>query len=321
MRKIKSSHLFRCLLIGMSLIYISSGEGMAQDSTAATKVATVVVQDTTTTATPAAATKRSYVKNTFEGNFLIDNQTVMVPIKGTFEFDIQHRFGTVNNGISDLYGIFAGATMRLGISYAPIKNIQVGFGATNDRMQVDWNLKYALLRQTKDGSIPVSVTYFGNIVMDTRKKDATTLFVSASDRLSFFNQIIVARKICEKLSVQAGLSLSHFNNVPAYIDASGKQQRQMKNDHLAVSVGGRYKITPKTAIIVNYDQPLTQHPMNNPHPNMSFGLEMATSGHTFQVFAGNYSYLLPQNNNLLNQNDFTKGQFLIGFNITRLWNF
>lgn len=306
MRKIISSPLHRCLLMGMALIFIGTGEGRAQDSTAAA---------------PPVAKKRSYVKNTFEGNFLIDNQTVMVPIKGTLEFDIQHRFGTVNNGISDLYGIFSGATMRLGMSYVPIKNLQVGFGACNDRMQVDLNLKYALLRQTKDGVIPVSVTYFGNVVMDTRKKDATTLFVSTSDRLSFFNQLIVARKICEKLSVQAGLSLSHFNNVPAYTDANGKQQHAMKNDHLAFSAGGRYKITPKTAIIVNYDQPITQHPMDNPHPNMSFGLEMATSGHTFQVFAGNYSYLLPQHNNVFNQNDFTKGQFLIGFNITRLWNF
>jgi hypothetical protein len=72
---------------------------------------------------------------------------------------------------------------------------------------------------------------------------------------------------------------------------------------------------------MNYDQPLTTHPIGNPHPNISFGLEMNTSGHAFEVFAGNYRYILPQNNNLFNQNDFTKGQFVIGFNITRLWNF
>jgi hypothetical protein len=297
----------------------------AQDST----VTATVAADTTGTALtggktdvlPPAVKKRSFVKNTFDGNYLIDNQTVMVPIKGTFEFDIQHRFGTVNNGISDLYGVFGGATMRLGFSYVLFKNLQLGFGASNDRMQIDWNLKYALLRQTKDGSMPVSVTYFGNAVMDTRKRDATTLFVSTSDRFTYFNQILVARKFSDKLSVQAGISLSHFNNVPAYTDANGKQQSTMKNDHFAFTAGGRYKITPKTAIIINYDQPLTQHPMNNPHPNLSGGLEMATSGHTFQVFAGNYSSILPQNNNVLNQNDFTKGQFLIGFNITRLWNF
>ena len=307
MRNIKLLFLFRCSCLLAALNLTGFMETHAQDSAKMVKDSVVKL--------------KSFVKNTFEGNFLIDNQSVMVPIKGTFEFDIQHRFGTVNNGISDLYGVFSGATMRLGFSYVPIKNLQVGFGACNDRMQIDGNVKYALLRQTKDESIPVSITFFGNIVMDTRKKDATTLFVTTGDRLSFFDQVIIARKISDKLSIQVSPSISHFNNVPAYTDASGKILAQMKNDHFAIAFGGRYKITPKTAIIANYDQPLTQHPMDNPHPNISFGLEMSTSGHTFQVFAGNYSYILPQNNNMYNQNDYTKGQFLIGFNITRLWNF
>ena len=304
---IKTSSWLRCICLLLALDVLATGNIKAQDSTVA--------------APEPVVKKKSYTKNTFEGNYLIDNQTVMVPVKGTFEFDIQHRFGTVNNGISDLFGIFASATMRLGFSYTVIKDLQLGFGAVNDRMQVDWNVKYAVLKQTKDGSMPVSVTYFGNAVMDTRKKDPTTLFVTTSDRFCFFNQVIIARKISTKLSVQVSPSFSHFNNVPAYADENGKIHAQMKNDHLAIAVGGRYKITPKTSVIVNYDQPLTQHPMNNPHPNISLGLEMSTSGHQFQVFAGNYNAILPQNNNFLNQNDFTKGEFLIGFNITRLWNF
>lgn len=278
-----------------------------------------VVADSTAPAV--AGKKKSFVKNTFEGNYLIDNQSVMVPVKGTFEFDIQHRFATWENGFTDLFGMFGGATMRLGFSYVPIKNLQIGFGASNEKMLLNANVKYALLRQTKDGSMPVSITYLGDVMADPRKKDNTTLFVTTSDRFSFFNQIIIARKISEKLSVQVSPSLTHFNNLEGYIDAAGKVQPKMKSDHFAIAFSGRYKITPKTAIIVNYDQPLTQHPMDNPHPNISFGLEMATSGHQFQVFAGNYGAILPQTNNMFNQNDFTKNQFLIGFNITRLWNF
>ncbi len=283
----------------------SLGSLMAQDSTAPAPV----------------VKKKSFVKNTFEGNFLIDNQTVMVPIKGTFEFDIQHRFGTVNNGFKDLFGVFATANTRIGFSYTFMKDVQLGFGAINDKMQVDWNLKVALLKQTKDGKMPVSVTYYGNALMDTRAKDATTPFVSTSDRFSFFNQIIIARKISESFSVQVAPSLSHFNNLEGYIDANGKVQPKWNNNHFAIAFSGRYKISPKTAIILNYDQPLTQHPTNNPHPNISFGMEFKSSGHDFEVFASNYGYVLQQNNNLYNQNDFTKGQFLIGFNISRLWNF
>jgi hypothetical protein len=95
----------------------------------------------------------------------------------------------------------------------------------------------------------------------------------------------------------------------------------LNNAHMALSFSGRYKLSGSMSLMANYDQPLTQHPMNNPHPNISFGIDMKTSGHEFQVFAGNYGFILPQNNNLYNQNDYTRGQFLIGFNISRLWNF
>jgi len=75
------------------------------------------------------------------------------------------------------------------------------------------------------------------------------------------------------------------------------------------------------AIIANYDQPITKHKSGNPFPNLALGLELSTSAHAFQFFFGNYYNLSPQQNNMYNRNDFTEGEFLIGFNITRLWNY
>ena len=290
----------------MLVLVLGVNELMAQDSTQAT--APVVK-------------KKSYVKNTFDGNFIIDNQTVMVPIKGTFEFDIQHRFGTVEHGWKDLAGLFASANMLLGFSYVPIKDLQVGFGATNDRMQVDGNLKYALLKQTKSNKMPVSVTLFANSVMDTRAKNSSLPIINLQDRMSFFSQLIIARKINESISLQVGPSLSYLNNVEAYYDDNKVIQPKTNNAHLAISAAGKFKLTEGLSLIANYDQPITQHPMNNPNPNISLGLDMKTSGHDFQIFVGNYGYILPQNNNVYNHNDFSKSQFLIGFNISRLWNF
>jgi hypothetical protein len=290
----------------MLVLVLSINSLMAQDSTQAT--APVVK-------------KKSYVKNTFEGNYIIDNQTVMVPIKGTFEFDIQHRFGTIEHGWKDLGGLFASAYMLLGFSYVPVKDLQVGFGSTNDRMQVDGNVKYALLKQTKNNKMPVSVTFFANSVMDTRAKSSSLPIVNLQDRFSFFSQLIIARKITESFSVQVAPSYSYFNNVEGYYDDKKVIQAKTNNGHIAVSVAGKYKLTEGLSLIANYDQPITQHPMNNPNPNISMGLDMKTSGHDFQIFVGNYGYILPQNNNVYNHNDFSKSQFLIGFNISRLWNF
>ena len=257
------------------------------------------------------------VKNTFGSILIMDNQSVMVPIKGTLEMAIQHRFGTVDNGRKDLYGIFAPSNIRIGLSYSPLNKLLVGAGMTKERMQVDLFGKYSLFVQTP-GIIPVSVTYFSNVVIDARDKSN---FLNAVDRYSFFNQLIIARKISEKFSAQVAPSFTWYNNVAAYVDSKGNIQEEMHNYHFAVSVAGRYKISEKSAITAGYDQPLTQHPTNNPHPNICFGFETTTSSHAFQVFASNYYGIVPQSNNMFNQNDYTKGQFVIGFNITHLWNF
>jgi hypothetical protein len=280
MKKIKNMQflfLKRCCFAFILLLFINTGSVLAQDSTAAP-----------------APKKIKPVKNTFGSVWLIDNQTVMVSMKGTLEFDIHHRFGIVNNGAKDLWGFFAPSNM-----------------------QIDVNAKYALLQQTP-GKMPVSITWFGNVVIDSRNKSN---FREGVHRLSYFNQLMIARKITEKFSAQVAPSFSWFNNVEAYVDSKGNIQKKMKNGHLAISVLGRYKISDRTAVIAGYDQPLTQHATNNPHPNICFGLETTTSSHAFQVFAGNYYGIVPQSNNMYNQNDYRDGQFVIGFNMTRLWNF
>lgn len=281
----------------------------------------VNAQEATTDSTQEAAAKKKPVKNTFESNWIQDNQSVMVPIKGTLEMDMLHRFGTVNNGYKDFIGIYAPANIRIGFSYVIIENLQAGFGFTKERLQWDFNAKYAILKQTKSWSIPVSVTYFVNTVIDTRPK---SLFVTTGDRFSYFHQLLIASKITDRFSIQVAPSISHYNNVEGVLDENGVIQRNMLNDHFAIAFMGRYKISSKMNLMVNYDQPLTTHPglleNTNPNPNISFGIELVTSSHAFQIFMGNYHGITPQSNNYFNHNDYAKGEFLIGFNITRLWN-
>jgi hypothetical protein len=254
------------------------------------------------------------VGNTFESIWMIDNQTVQVPMKNVLEFDILHRFGTVQNGLKDLMGLYAPSNIRIGMGYTPVNNLMVGFGFTKDRQLIDVSMKYALLKQGKYNS-PVSVTYYGDAAMDTREKEN---FVNDVDRYSFFNQIMMARKFTRDFSAQVSLNHSHFNNVEGYVNSKGEIARMMKNDHFSFSLLGRYKVSDAFAFIGNYDQPLTQHITNNPNPNLSLGVEIATPLHTFQVFLGNYRWMVPQYNNMLNKNNPADGAFLIGFNVTRL---
>ena len=293
-------HIYIRFLVKFFLLVCLGGNVYAQDSTDAP-----------------VPRKVKPVKNTFGSIWVIDNQTVMVPIKGTLEFDIQHRFGTINNGSKDLYGFFAPSNIRLGINYAPIKKLFVGVGITKERMQIDFNAKYSIVQQTP-GKMPVSICYFGNVVLDDRNKSN---FSNAVDRYSYFNQLIIARKITEKFSAQVAPTFSWFNNVEAYVNSKGEIKNKMYNYHFSLTVLGRYKITEKSAVLAGYDQPFTHHPTNNPHPNVCFGFETTTSSHAFQIFLTNFGGIVPQSNNMFNQNDYRNGEFVIGFNITRLWNY
>lgn len=257
------------------------------------------------------------VRAMFESPYLIDNQSVEVNQAKTLEFVMQHRFGVVEEGLSDIFGIYGPANIRLGISYAPIKNLSLGFGTTKKNKYQDFNLKYAIFQQTRSGSFPVSITYYGNLAIDSRKKE---IFINSTDRFSYFHQLIIARKITPALSIQVAPSLSHYNAVNGYVEGNSIKG-QMDNDHIAVSLAGRLKISAQSSIIFDYDQPITDHFTNNPHPNLALGFEIATSSHAFQFFLGNYSGIVPQENNVFNLNDYELGKFLIGFNITRNWNF
>jgi hypothetical protein len=306
------------------LLFLLNSNGIAQDDSAAAakKIPSPVM------------VMQKPVKNTFQSVWIIDDQTVMVPVKGTFEMDIQHRFGTVQNGYKDLWGIYSSSDIRLGFSYAPINNLYLSFGITKINMLWDGSAKYAILKQTKN-KYPVSVTYYGNIAYKSIEDPGNVLFTYNTQRWSFFNELIIARKVTDKFSVQVAASVSHQNSVPGYYTKSDTVNvvfKEQKFDLFAISVCARYKLTQATSFIIDYDQPLTAFATNNPHPNLAFGFEFNTSGHTFQVFAGNYPLLNPQQNSLYNTNNpfgFTQtggtkvpgGQFGIGFNITRLWNF
>ncbi len=322
----------RPLISGVCLavaLFILANAGYAQqDSTAK-----AAHHDSTAAVAPEAPAKPRPVKNTFQTGQIIDAQTVMVAVKGTLEADIQHRFGSVQNGSEDLWGIYGIANIRFGFLYTPIDNLEIGFGLAKVNMLMDGSAKYAIFKQTPN-KFPVSLTYYGNIAVKTIANPDNVLFKYNSERWTFYNELMIARKINDKLSVQIGFSMSHQNSVPGYYtksDTSNVVFMEQKFNMYSFSFCARYKLTPGTSFIFDYDQPLTSFATDNPHPNFAFGLEFNTSGHTFQLFAGNYTLLNPQQNSLYNANNpfgYTDngvkvpgGQFQIGFNISRLWNF
>ncbi len=250
---------------------------------------------------------------TFGTSTLIDNQTVATPFKGSLELLIQHRFSLIEN-VHNLFGIYGAANTRMGLSYGVNDRLMVGAGTTKDYKLQDIQWKYLILQQTEDNKMPVSVSYYGNIVADLQKEEVFGPAASYKEmhRLSYFTQLIVARKINEKFSVQIAPSMAYFNSVPVYSDTTG-----YKNMNFGISAGARANLFGSHSLLLEYDQLLTKQDLDDqPKPNLSLGWEINSATHTFQIFAANYSQIINQRNLVFNNNDFSKGDFLVGFNIT-----
>lgn len=250
---------------------------------------------------------------TFGTSTLVDNQTVATPFKGSLELQIQHRFSLIEN-VHNLFGIYGAANTRMGLSYGVTDRLMVGAGTTKDYKLQDIQWKYLILQQTEDNKMPVSVSYYGNIVADLQKEEVFGPAASYKEmhRLSYFTQLIVARKINDMFSVQVAPSMAYFNSVPVYSDTTG-----YKNMNFGISAGARANLFGSHSLILEYDQLLTKQDLDDqPKPNLSLGWEINSATHTFQIFAANYSQIISQRNLVFNKNDFAKGDFLIGFNIT-----
>jgi Membrane bound beta barrel domain (DUF5777) len=253
------------------------------------------------------------VRFTFETGTLIDNQTVATPYKGGLELQIHHRFSLIEN-YHNLFGIYGAANTRLGLNYGITDRLMVGAGTTKDYKLQDLQWKYLILRQTEDNSMPVSLSYYGNIVLDLQRKEAFGPVERYRDihRLSYFNQLIVARKFNDVFSFQIAPSVIYINAVPQYTN-----ELRYKNLNFGLSAGAKATIVGSQSIIIEYDQLLTKQDLEDqPKPNISLGWEIGTATHAFQVFVANYSQIINQRNLVFNTNNFGDGEFLVGFNIT-----
>lgn len=275
----------KSLIILLVLGFVAYGNTFAQDSTAVTK-------------------DNRPVRAPFLTNILIDNPTVVSPFKGSLNLVINHRFGSMENGIKDLFGIYGGANTRLALQYGITDKLMIGIGTTQNYQLQDVEWKYAILQQTRSNSMPVSLSYYGNMVIDARSEDnfgpeESYKFIH---RLSYFTELIISRKFSEVFTFQVAPEFAYYNGV----------KQEFNNVNYGVSFGGRAKVWGEKSIIVEYDQPLNKQDAFDHKPNLGVGFELGTATHAFQVFVSNYQDIVYQRNLAYNENS----KLHVGFNIT-----
>ena len=258
----------------------------------------------------AANKTRTYVSGTFKATHIINTQTIESPAQNNLNFVIQHRFGQLNSGSYNFFGL-DNATLRLGLDYGITDRLAVGIGRSSYLKTFDGYIKYKLLRQTENGGMPVSVSLLGSVQDYTQDMPEET-YLNTKYRTGYATEVLIARKFSRMFSFQVTPAWLHYNLVPTVKD---------KNDVFAVGLGGRMKITNRMSIDAEYDVvPTNQVVSTTVHNSFSLGWDIETGGHVFQLVFSNSQSMLETQYLTQTTGTWGKGDIYFGFNISRNFN-
>lgn len=269
----------------------------------------------------AKESKTQYVTGAFKATTVINLQSLEKKATGALEFRISHRFGPLNGGPYQIFGLDQ-ATMRLSLEYGINRFLNAGVGRSTYEKTFDFYLKSAVLRQQQGArNIPFSLLYYVSMAVNGLKWEDPARENYFSSRLSFVHQIIIGSKVSRNFSAQLSPTLVHKNLLPTYRDQNGSGVFGLNNTY-ALGMGGRMKITKSTAVTAEYiyrfppqnKSALTWLPFYNA---LSFGVDIETGGHVFQLHVSNSSHMFDRAVITETGKSWSDGGIHFGFNITR----
>jgi hypothetical protein len=258
-----------------------------------------------------SATKQViYVTGAFKATQIINTPTIEAPARKSLQFMIMHRFGKLNDGLYELFGL-DNADIRFALDYGISDRLAIGIGRSSHEKVYDGSLKYKLLRQREHG-MPLSASIYG-IIANTTLKYEDKPYLNATYRTMFTTQLLLARKMTSRLSLQLTPAWLHFNLVPTKED---------QNDVFAVGIGGRMKVSKRMSINAEYNYlPPDQLVSTDIHNSISAGLDLETGGHVFQLVFTNSVGMIAPYYLAKTEGTWGNGNIYFGFNITRIFNF
>ena len=254
------------------------------------------------------AKETTVVSATFKGTRLMNGHSVETRKKGVFEFLISHRFGRINSGTYDLFGLDQ-SNIRFGFEKALTDNFTIALGRNSFEKTYDGYLKYKLLQQKSgEKAFPFSVTLFESVTEKTLKDYAPENKPTFVNRLTYTSQVLIARKFNSNFSFQFTPTYIHFNTVKNNRDS---------NDLFALGFGSRMKISNRVSINGEYYHTLNPFESKSTQNSLALGIDLETGGHVFQLIFSNSRSMIEKGFIAETTGNFFKGDIHFGFNVSR----
>ena len=252
--------------------------------------------------------KENIITSTFKATRILNGHSVENRKKGELEFIISHRFGRINLGFDELFGLDQ-SNIRFSLEYGLTDNLTVGLGRSSFEKTYDGFAKYSLLKQKKGkNSFPVAVSLFGSIAAKTLKDYDPKFKPTFAERLFYVGQVLVARKFSDSFSFQITPTYVHRNTVKVVEDP---------HDFFALGFGSRVKLSKRVSLNGEYYYSFNKLTSTKTRNSLAFGVDIETGGHVFQLILSNAITMIEKSFITETTGDFFGGDIHLGFNISR----
>lgn len=255
---------------------------------------------------------KNYTSSTFKGTRILNGHSVENRKKETLEFVISHRFGRVNLGIDELYGLDQ-SNIRFAFEYGLTDNIMLGVGRSSFDKTYDGFVKYKFLKQsTGKNAFPFTASLFSSVAYRTLKDFDPEKEPTFNQKLSYVCQLLIARKFNASFSLQI---------TPTYIRRNSVKTADDPHEIFAVGMGSRIKLTNRISVNAEYFYTINPLESIEASNSLAFGVDIETGGHVFQIILSNSITMIEKSFITESTDNFFDGDIHLGFNISRAFQF
>ena len=254
-----------------------------------------------------APVTENIVSATFKGTRIVNGHSIEGRKDKELEFIIAHRFGRVNTGFEELFGLDQ-SNIRFSFEYGLSDDLTAGLGRSSFEKTYDGYLKYSLIKQkTGANAFPFAISLFGSVAAKSQKAIAGNerTFVES---LFYVGQVLIAKKINSSLSVQLTPTYVHRNLTTIVADP---------HDIFALGFGTRVKLSKRVSLNAEYFQQFQKLAAINVRNSLAFGVDIETGGHVFQIILSNAITMIEKSFITETTGNFFGGDIHLGFNLSR----
>lgn len=259
------------------------------------------------------------VESAFKSLKIVNLESTKLAAKGDFYFVVAHRFDYMKNGIDDFFGL-DNANTQLKFLYGVSEWLTVHVSRSGFQETYDLAAKYKLVSQTK-GGFPFTLVGFNSVAINTEMKKEDYPNMEFTNRLSYVTQLLVSHKFDDNLTMELAPTYFHENTVRDVYTSDGLPilPNPQNNSQFAIGMGGRYKLTKRWSVNMDYAAHLNRASQSIYKNPLSIGVDLETGGHVFQMHFTNSRAM--HETGFLGQTSgrWDKGEICFGFNLVRVF--